>query len=82
MKKIQKHKQISGWEILLFIILVSVLFLFAIQSYRLMEELERVYYKEQMLNFCEIAKIQADMLLLIDSDYPTLPYPCDYWELD
>ncbi|KKK76935.1 hypothetical protein LCGC14_2858610, partial [marine sediment metagenome] len=42
---------------------------------------DKEYYKEQMLSFCRITKLQQDTLLQTFPEYPTLEEECEHFIL-
>jgi len=78
---IQKKKLIRRkgfWiTISIVILLVLALFIFDLSS-------QINYYKEQMLNFCELSLLYQDLIFGLNPDVNLSRFdePCSYWELE
>lgn len=65
------NKQV--FALLLTVLLMTLLLAIGITIYKYkMENIEKEYYKDQMLNFCEVTKVYQE------DKYPEL-YPCERW---
>lgn len=82
-EKNQKKSQrsVGMWTVLLVVLLMLIvgIIVFSYENSNLKQEKE--YYKEQMLDFCGIAKTQNDLLSEIFNETPILEEDCDYWIL-
>ena len=61
---------------------VVILFFLALFIFDLSSQID--YYKEQMLNFCEVTIIQQEIILELDPDIDLTKFdePCSYWEIE
>jgi hypothetical protein len=81
MKKQNKSKEKVLWILIILLLLMSIILL----AKNINLEQERDYYKEQMLDMCEINHISFDIIELLApeellSEIPELK-KCDYWIL-
>ncbi len=79
MREKKKLTQRKGFWIFISIVILLFLGLFV---YHLSSQID--YYRDQMLNFCEFALIQQEIILELNPDLPLpkLDEPCSSWVIE
>lgn len=81
-----KTKQEKQWSnlayFLITICIILLLFLGVIGLRNNILNMERDYYKTQMLSFCEMDKTLTSILVKYAPEVPQLEQDCEYWVID
>ena len=80
----KKLTQRKGFWIFVLIAILFSLFITYLSITNIDLKFQRNYYKNQMLNFCELTLMQGDIIFELDPNINLSKFdePCSYWEIE